>query len=476
MKLSFTSLLFLALAFAQVASASSPNDDLHKVRRYLTEEEESGCVISWWEKARKDGSGGVGGVMKFKNGAFVKQASAAKTPLGTIMVSSAGPVKVEDMSNDDPRHFSNTAKTTRNFRTLVVRIIDSLNKEPDSALTLRREIFTDIYNLETQFKACSHGQMTTEDADIVDVKVNIPLTEDSNIYDSGNAAKAEAEKKYGGSAGLAKKEFGAFAPLNSFDSYCQHRWYTFPSVQMHEIGHDLGLEQCTKDGEELVEYGDRASLMGSIAGEGEGPYCFNHNYQLRWYENQQLSIKPMELSSPQTFVLNGIDHYTNGKLVVLRLDYYGSEYQGWDFYVGHNSATGIKSGTKPEFAATVTVLIKIKGGQYGVGKTKRWKHSEGKGFTIIRPEPNLPDVYIDFQSIQNGGTDAIVVISNSGGVGPKPTPQPTPCEDDLDFKFKGKEKQNCEWVGKGNLNKKKVKKIQKKCKKKVSGKKKVWYY
>jgi len=541
----FLFLLLVALALMQeVASASPPNDDGHEVRRYLKEEEEAECILylilgtedhdseRWicrftMQQAEELGipaEMGVEGVpddffesavsggtlMKFRDGAFVKQASTSHKALGTLVVSRAGSAEVKAMSNDDPRH-SGHRRTTGKFRTLVVRIIDSLNKEPPSVQTLRKEIFTDSLNMKTQYKACSHGQMTPEEAGIVDVKVNVPLTEDTDIYAFGRVAKAEAEAKYGGGGGLEQqydlvmfvfphgRGFGGYAPMFSFDSYYQSDWSLYPSVQMHEIGHSLGLRHSTKDGQ---EYGDRSSLMGNIGGK-EGPHCFNpaNNWQLRWYEKQQLSIVPWQLPGPQYFVLNGLDDYkpdgsSNGELVVLRLHYTGSEGNGWDYYVGYNRATGINSGVnaKPEFVDTLTVVHKIKGGMYGEGKTDRWNIPVGESYTIIRP--GFPDVYIDFQTIQNGGKDAIVVIySDMTGPNPNPTPYPTPsptpydswpgtssstlnCEDDKDFRFKGKKNKNCKWVGKGKnkLNKKNIRKIKKKCRKKADGKKKVWDY
>mmetsp|Transcript_20379 Transcript_20379/g.56691 ORF Transcript_20379/g.56691 Transcript_20379/m.56691 type:complete len:561 (+) Transcript_20379:109-1791(+) len=546
MKLNFTGFLMVALAFVQAASTSPTYEDRHEVHRYLTEEEAE-CVLylkvaedhkTWTCRFMKqqadelaipdtmeiegvpeeffESSVSGGSVMKFRDGAFVKQTPVASKSLGVMVISgrSEGSVEIRAMSNDDPRHYRNNRRTQGNFRTLVVRVIDSMNQEPESVETLRNEIFNDSFNMKTQYSACSKGQMTIEEAGIGDVKLDVVA--DKNI-DIGSLAKAAAEKKYGGSVGLEKKYdfvmfcmphdivWAGYAVINSFDSYYGHPWCNEPHTQLHEIGHNLGLGHSSKDDD---VYGDKASIMGGPSfSDDDGPaQCFNpaHNWKLRWYEKQQLSIKPMELSSPRTFVLNGIDDYkmngsSNGELVILRLDYYGTEDQGWDYYVGYNRATGVNSGTL-EAPDTVTVILKPTNGQYGFSDyTTRWNLPVGESFTITAPAAGLPDVYIDFKSVQNGGKDAIVVISNSGSGGPTPTmapvstPEPTPsftstssststlsCEDEPHFKLKGDNKKNCNWVAKGKkkLNKKKkiYKKIQKKCKRKVSGKKKVWDY
>eukprot|EP00536_Pseudo-nitzschia_multiseries_P013871 jgi/Psemu1/36759/gm1.36759_g len=542
-----TLLGIIQLASASPADQQQQQQQQHEVRRKLTEDETE-CVLylrvgdddeSWTcrfteEQTEKLGipdtmeiegvpkdffdsskivSGGT--IMKVAaDGAFVRQPYATRNYHAKIVVSKVESITIENLPRDDPRHYLNNFKTKGTFKTLVVRVIDQLGQETDIVDVLRSEIFQDQFNMKTQLAACSKGQMLVKEAGFENLAVDLISSISMDQYLFGDACKAAAEKQWpniGTEYDLVMFCFppgivmGGHANIHTWDSYYGHPWCSLPSMQIHEIGHNLGLGHSMKDGD---EYGDRSSFMGTGGPpQDDGPHqCFNpaDNYKLGWYENQQLSIKPMELSGPQTFVLNGVDDYkmdgsSNGELIVLRLVFYG-DFNAWDYYVGYNRASGVNRGTG-EAADTVTVMLKLNGGPYGYSNSERFNVNVGDTFNIVTEE-STPDVYIEFQSIQNGGKDAIVVISNSGGVGPNPTPTPKPnptpatpeptplwtstssssstmnCEDDSDFKFKGKRKHNCKWVGKGkgNLNKKKTKKIQKKCKKKVNKKEKIWDY
>jgi len=112
--------------------------------------------------------------------------------------------------------------------------------------------------MKTQFAACSKNQMIIEEGGIVDVTVNL----DSSDYQALEfAAKEQAEALYGGSDGLAANYdlvmfcqppglgFGAYAYINSWESFYGDPYCQDPAFQMHEVGHNLGLGHSMMNGD-----------------------------------------------------------------------------------------------------------------------------------------------------------------------------------------------------------------------------------
>jgi hypothetical protein len=131
------------------------------------------------------------------------------------------------------------------------------------------------------------------------------------------------------------------------------------------IGHNLGLAHS---GVGYDQYAD-TSIMGYSSRDDDGPaICFNapKNYQLSWFDLQKASIDPLEYTSnnPQTFVLNGIDDYkkdgsSNGELITLRLEQYGTidgGGDGQDYYIGYNRKSGSNRGTTNDIADKVLIF------------------------------------------------------------------------------------------------------------------------
>mmetsp|Transcript_2399 Transcript_2399/g.5552 ORF Transcript_2399/g.5552 Transcript_2399/m.5552 type:complete len:579 (-) Transcript_2399:1201-2937(-) len=468
-------------------------------------------------------------ILRLKDGATIVEQTARANIRSTIVISESIPledsIEIEPLPIDDPRHHQqqrkhksmgthrNLAKSKGTLKTLVVRVIDVNGAQTANAAQLRDDIFTDSFNMKTQFAACSKNQMIIEEGGIVDVRVNL----DSSDYQALEfAAKEQAEALYGGSDGLAANYdlvmfcqppgpvFGAYAYINSWESFYGDPYCQDPAFQMHEVGHNLGLAHSMMNGD---MYGDYSSMMGSTYMSDDGPVqCFNaaNNYQLGWYELQQKSIRPMELKSPQTFVLNGIGDYNlggspGGELVVLRLEFFGG-----DFYLGYDRASGPNIGVDGG-GGDVMIIRKEYGGPYGYSNTDRYNLPLGNELNL----GTSPDVFVRFESLSSDGKDARVVVWNSNHppndndndatpspeVSPtrSPTAYPTSsgtssstwtstdgCIDYPDFLFKGKNKKDCKWVGKGKekIHKKKkiFKQIQKKCKKKQDKKMKVWDY
>jgi len=175
--------------------------------------------------------------------------------------------------------------------------------------------------------------------------------------------------------------------------------------------------------------------MGYSSRDDDGPaICFNapKNYQLSWFDLQKASIDPLEYTSnnPQTFVLNGIDDYkkdgsSNGELITLRLEQYGTidgGGDGQDYYIGYNRKSGSNRGTTNDIADKVLIFSKS-GGANNYGKSLRIAElSAGQSYRIDEYKGTLFSVFIEVQLISEDLRDAVIVISSSL---PAPTTSPT---------------------------------------------------
>lgn len=61
-----------------------------------------------------------------------------------------------------------------------------------------------------------------------------------------------------------------------------HKWCTYPSAQLHEVGHNLGLSHAGENGN---EYADTSGFIGDVSCLDEQRRCFTgpKRYKLGWF-------------------------------------------------------------------------------------------------------------------------------------------------------------------------------------------------
>lgn len=274
-------------------------------------------------------------------------------------------------------------------------------------------------------------------------------------------------------------ELLALAIIGRWDSYYGWSWILRPSMPLHEIGHNLGLDHAG----ELNIYDDKTGYMGFSYDKLGGPsMCYNpaNSYFLGWYKKQTDSFDAETSGAGgKLFTINGVADYrpkTAGtgddrRLVVLRLT---QKNRSWDYYVGYNRAKGINKGTEED---RDEILIVRKNGppasftttkKIGTLGTKRG--SEGEYFEIEDYNGN-GSIFITFEKKRRRGKDVIIRISTTRPTqspSESPTPAPTispsstpttspsvsfkpsfegELRDRNDFKYKNVANKDCEWVG-----------------------------
>ncbi|CAJ1965081.1 unnamed protein product [Cylindrotheca closterium] len=139
---------------------------------------------------------------------------------------------------------------------------------------------------------------------------------------------------------LAYADFGGYVSVYNGDKWCANE-----VTQVHELGHNFGLDHSWGD----EEYEDETGAMGYTKGAADDtPFgnrmCFNgaHSWQLGWYTPYNVGIDP--LTTNFAGILVGVDrvpNVVNGcENVVLQLT------EGyWNNYVIFNHAVGANEGT-----------------------------------------------------------------------------------------------------------------------------------
>ena len=201
----------------------------------------------------------------------------------------------------------------------------------------------------------------------------------------------------------------AYAFLNRWDSYYNDGWCQKLSTQLHEVGHNLGLEHSGD--ESNIEYGDETGMMGYSYFEDDTPeMCFNpaKNWQLQWYPDKQLELNPLTdlRSTPTSYVLNGIVDYENAAdnhFVVLRLQ---------DFYMGFNRKSDFNIGTRE--APDMVTIQKKTGQPLERGKSKKVAQLvENQSYIMELEYANSDEtlqVLIKYARNENG-KDAVIELS-----------------------------------------------------------------
>jgi len=277
------------------------------------------------------------------------------------------------------------APTNGILNTLVVRV-NTQDRSPPSASQLSSDIFKDDYCLKSQYGKCSYdklqvmeyesgsiaGVLTAADG-VIDIEVPATSQGSSREYIQDLANQAVRQLFNTNDPGSifdlvlfcmppGLPDYIAYAYIGRWDSYYNDEWSLKASSQIHEVGHNLGLQHSGEyfGSADVQVYGDQSGMMGFSYFEDDTPkMCFNpaKNWQLGWYDDKNIEINARfgELSNePTSYLLNGFIDYgddTSDRYIVLKID---------DFYIGYNRATedSFNEGTV-EAPDKVTVVQKL---------------------------------------------------------------------------------------------------------------------
>ena len=216
----------------------------------------------------------------------------------------------------------------------------------------------DAINNESQFKACSGNQLIfepfigTTNSGVYIANGVYTITVSADQY---NPSAVDAEAKIKGSVALGdlqsqfdhvvlsvpdnNETYAAYAAVNSWSSLFKDVYIDHVTIQMHELGHNLGLHHSS-EGEE--EYGDNSGVMG-VMWDDDRNICFNGPKiaQLGWFPDREVDV---DISTGYTGNVYGIADYettgANDKMILQIVTVLGH-----DYYVTFNKATGINAET-----------------------------------------------------------------------------------------------------------------------------------
>lgn len=300
----------------------------------------------------------------FKNGDFVAGASTMSYDKDFTLDTRGGTLSLnkdtimgENFRVNTPT-FQARALTGEN-KTLVVRVNTGggANSPPTSLSAMSNYWFGtngDLINNDSQFQACSFGKVsfppyvgtTTTGVTITDGAYEITVSATYNGSDSAIEAEArtvlEAEL---GSLGQFDyvaihvpgegQGYCAYAYINNWFSLYQDNCGDYVTVQMHEIGHNLGLAHS---GEGSSTYGDTSGVMGAMWDDNRN-VCFNgakSGAQLGWYDDRIVDVNDGYDGDLYGIASYGTTQSTDKMLLKMNS---GST----DYWVSYNSAIGVNS-------------------------------------------------------------------------------------------------------------------------------------
>jgi len=372
---------------------------------------------------------------KFKNGEFVAGASTMTTSKGSIIDHATGRMYLpkdidfdQDIKTVHPRS-SQVRATTGANKLLVVRVnvAGGSQSPPYSKSTLSDKWFGtsgDAINNNSQYQACSFGKVsfdpyigtTSSGVNISDGSYEITVSASYNGSDSAieSEARSVLEQDLGNlsqfdyvalSVPANSQQYAAYAYINSWLSLYQGSYVTDVTVQMHEIGHNIGLAHS---GEGSQSYGDSSGVMGALWDDDRN-ICFNgakNGAQLGWYDDRIVDVS----TSGYDGLIYGIADYgttTATEKMLLKMSVGGT-----DYWISYNKATGVNS--QPGEGANNVMVHSRSGGSGYAESSLLAKLSPGQSYT--GPSEDIMFVSVD-------GDAAYVVVGEA---------PPTPAPDCLD--------------------------------------------
>jgi len=241
----------------------------------------------------------------------------------------------------------------------------------------------DAVNLKTHFAQCSYNQLLFEPFigetssgeyitnGVGEVTIDMNALASSDRYVVHEAVLAAANSKYGN----VQQQFdyvmlilppttdfkgaAAYAYVNFYLGVYSYRYALMSMIQMHEMGHNLGLAHS---GEGSAPYGDQSGCMGTGLYTDDYSGCFNgaKSWQLGWYTDSYYSFNPTLTYFKRGIV--GISDYSTrgGSHSHTVIELVGSS---TNFYVAFNRKSGMNSQTLE--GGDQVLVTKYKGTGYG---------------------------------------------------------------------------------------------------------------
>lgn len=249
---------------------------------------------------------------------------------------------------------------------LVVRVATLDANTSYSATKLSQSVFGQG-SAKSQYSACSFNQLNFHPAigdgvskGVIEITILQNITKTSrNVIQNAITEKLGGKPLYadhvmyclppGTSGGWI-----AYAYVNHWLSVYNDKWCTYLSGQMHEIGHNLGLEHS---GEATTPYGDQSGYMGYSYGHEKKPLmCFNgpKSWQLGWYANKTYTINTTKREKYEGGISGIVDYTTSTLPVIIRI----KEKDKKNYFVMYNKKANFNVDTK-EGADQVLVTTAI---------------------------------------------------------------------------------------------------------------------
>lgn len=352
---------------------------------------------------------------------------------------------------------------------LAVRVTDVNGLAPQGDANFMSDKFFGTYGdaetMVSQFASCSYDafQIVTKQypqlsaPGVLDVQISISLQNSSRdairkAVHSAVAAKLGFSATPGPFAHVlyvvekcyVDCGWAAYAYVNSWLSVYHSKYFMYPAVALHEIGHNLNFGHS--GGFDGKTYTDHSCLMGNpLFSDDIADMCYNpaKTHQLimsngknghsgNWYDASRVSTwNPGASGSTWSGTLVGVAEYgqiTNGgggdRRLVLRIVSGGST----DLYVGFNRKTGMNGDNKLG-SDMVTVIQAAAGGITYSTSALKATLQQGRSFYIPnwRGDGSSLEVFADAIRTDVVPGYAIVRAAIAGGEGPAnpPTNPPT---------------------------------------------------
>mmetsp|Transcript_26449 Transcript_26449/g.39122 ORF Transcript_26449/g.39122 Transcript_26449/m.39122 type:complete len:577 (+) Transcript_26449:78-1808(+) len=385
-----------------------------------------------------------------------------------IMVPSAGQTQLRAVNTNRRKLVTTTGVKSL----LVVRVIASNKSTTANENQLSDSIFGtngDQVNLKSQFSACSNGMLTFNPAvgeGILNGVTQVTVRSSTNQGDArmNNEITANLNSAFGVSSPaqiadhimycLPKGTMKgiAYAYFNSYLSVFDDDWCTYPSVGLHELGHNLNLRHSGEVGD---PYGDQSGMMGYSYAEDENPrMCFNaaKSWKLGWYSDRTRTLDKWNANvySGELAGITANPGWATGPPMLLKLDVSSGD----DFYLSYNNKESFNSGTKAG-ANEIRIVQDSNSGstlQASLKVDQSWTSSKvfgGDSVIVSRysgPDPSSAYVYVCI-----GACDQIDPPVSPPVPAPSPkSPAPSNCVDSQLKFLVNKRLRSCNWVKQNN--------------------------